>query len=195
MSESELRYASEIVIGITSEHFLKRKDELVRELAVLSFKLNKLKERACETPPALTIMVRAKSIVWRDDGYTGGDVTRTSTPLKITASYFLTAYLGAVAKEPHDGDRSEISFDGIDIGEEEFEYPRNEVRDAFFAVQDEAEEIISAMSKDIQGVNLYKDIPIKINQFELQEALLRIEILKYCDANDEYFSIEELNNN
>lgn len=189
MPESERHYASEIVTSLTSERLKNKKQALERELATLSFKLAELDDHAEDEPTPLTINVRARSLVWRDDGYVGGDVTKTSIPLKITASYFLTAYLGALAKEPRDGQKSEISFENLEGMNQDAEYPKDEVRDAFYAASDEARAIVQKIREDITDNNPYKDIPIRINHSKLNEALLSIEVLKYCEALDPNFAI------
>lgn len=208
MPELEAAYASRVVLEHTVEVLQEQKADLDQKLATTSFRLMELHEKLQQEPVPITMKIRTAYNRFSDNGYVGGYDAYDQKTFIITSSYFITAYLGALAEQataiefPRSSeekvhryttpDYASVALLQVAVGEDvTFEAPLSIVTDAFKASKKEAFDVVESLAVAVKEHNPYKDIPIKINQAELLDALLRIEILKYCGVHDPHFSIEE----
>jgi hypothetical protein len=208
MLERENEYASRVVLGFTEEKLSEKKKSLDQELAITVFKLIAISEILQSQPISITASIRTAHNKFQDDGWTGGYVASQCRTTVVTSSYFTTAYLGALADQIRPIETTPIESTGnskfgmsdyssVDLSKitmdtaTELDYPIDSIRSAFNDSKQEAFAIIDDLRAALVTNNPYKDIPIKINQAELLDALLRQEILKYCETNDPNFHIVE----
>lgn len=205
MVTTEKEYAAHAIIEAIRERLLKKRAALEAQLASLSIHLAEIQASAEEAPKPVTATVRTQHNEYDDWGYQRS-YRYPAKKLKVTASHFDIIYLGALAKQgsPLSTELtapsatstrdycsiwlSHIELDGIDFAKDINE---TQTQNLFKAAEPRAMEITDKLREKIENNNPYQDIPIKINHAELIDALLRIEILKYCRDNDPSFFVEE----
>jgi len=204
MSELETQYASRSVLNQTRETLINKKLELEKKLAELSLQLVEVGQQIDAEPQAVTSVIRMGYYRYHDDGYTVGYITgRPSTEVIVQSRSFVTAYLGALTRSvdaiPNTSNKSDsfsITLGKLSLNKESDPEPTNKtVQNLFDEYSTEAFEIIHTLREHIKENNPYEDIPIKINKNELSDAMLRIEIIKYCKSIDPDFRIYEPDKN
>lgn len=206
MAELGKDHASQIVLGFTREALLKQKTDLDQKLATVARKLVEVHEQLASENAPIYAVVRTAYHAYSDTGYYGGFDECDTRKFYIIASYFETAYLGALAKQTtpisldtdeHEASSASSNYSSVDLVQIgagkycEMGPPPDEVSHEFNLSREAVSSIVASLRERAIEANPYKDIPIKVNQAELLDVLLRREILKYCAANDPHFSIYE----